>query len=102
VISRRGILGALIAAPAIVRASSLMPVKQMMENWVPGLPFQAESRLHRFPNVSRVFVVDFDGSLQILAQKRWSQHNGVITMLDTPKGNQFVHVEYEYGALDGS
>ena len=34
-LSRRGLLGALICAPAIVRASSLMPVKQMFAELPP-------------------------------------------------------------------
>ncbi len=38
-LSRRGLIGALICAPAIVRASSLMPVKPWGQEFVPSRAF---------------------------------------------------------------
>lgn len=72
-ISRRGLIGALIAAPAVVRASSLMPVKPFDDNlllksyerylvgwedWrgVPGSIDPGSMRALLLPGIKRIIV----------------------------------------------
>jgi hypothetical protein len=75
-LSRRGILGAFIAAPAIVRASSLMPVKQM---FAPAAVIPARNTLLTLDQITREAIRLFQNSNTFLAnlEPQWGEFHSL-------------------------
>lgn len=58
-LTRRGLIGAIIAAPAIVRASSLMPIKSYQSWWGLDLAEESDVLVTVYLDTIRIIATEF-------------------------------------------